>query len=120
MKPKVLIVEDSVSARHFVKSCLADRNLELIEAPDGRQGLAMLSEQCPDLVLLDLTMPVMDGFEALPKMKQLAPETPVVVLTADVQKRTVDRITDLGADLFLKKPPKKQLLLEAVERFLGK
>ncbi len=118
MSTKVLIVDDSMTARHFLKNCLAERDVQLLEAKNGQEALEVFAAENPDLVFLDITMPVMDGFEALPRLKELGPRTPIVVLTADVQSKTVERIMDLGAFLFLKKPPRKPVILDALDKCL--
>ena len=118
MSIKVLIVDDSMSARHFLKNCLAERDIQIIEAKNGQEAVEIFAAEKPDLVFLDITMPVMDGFEALPKLKELGPDTPVVVLTADVQTKTVERIMALGALLFIKKPPRKPVILDALDTCL--
>lgn len=118
MSTKVLIVDDSMTARHFLKNCLAERDVHLLEAQNGQEALEVFAAEKPDLVFLDITMPVMDGFEALPRLKELGPDTPIIVLTADVQSKTVERIMSLGAFLFLKKPPRKPVILDALDRSL--
>ena len=118
MSHKVLIVDDSMAARHFLKNCFAERDLQILEAKNGQEALEVFAAEKPDLVFLDITMPVMDGFEALPKLKELGPNTPVIVLTADIQTKTVERIMALGAFLFLKKPPRKPVILDALDTCL--
>lgn len=118
MQPKVLIVDDSASARHFIKNCFSGREVDLLEAKNGEEALETVETERPDVVFLDITMPVMDGFEALSRLKERSPNIPVVMLTADVQQKTVERIQKLGADVFLKKPPKKELLLDALDQCL--
>jgi two-component system, chemotaxis family, chemotaxis protein CheY len=118
MIPKVLIVDDSMSARYFIKNCLTERDVDIREAKDGQEAIDVFPEYKPDIVFLDITMPVMNGFEALPRLKELGPDVPIVVLTADVQTKTVERIMSLGAFLFLKKPPRKPMILEALDKGL--
>lgn len=116
---KVLIIDDSKSARFFLKSCLPKEDIELREASDGEAGLAVAQEFAPDVVFLDLTMPVMDGYTALPLIRQAVPSCKVIVLTADIQQKSIERIEAAGAFMHLKKPPKKDMVQAALAAALG-
>ena len=116
MLQKVLVVDDSMSLRRFMRGTLVEQGLEVVEAANGQEAIEVFQREAPDIVFLDITMPVMDGFETLPRLRELSASTPVVVLTADIQSRTVERILDLGAFLFLKKPPQKALVLDTLEQ----
>jgi two-component system chemotaxis response regulator CheY len=111
---KILLVDDSRSARYFLKALLPAEAVEVEEASNGEEAIQLYREFHPDLVFMDLTMPVMDGFTAIPKLRDQDPEARVVVLTADVQKRTVERIEATGAVLFLKKPPRREAIEQAL------
>jgi two-component system chemotaxis response regulator CheY len=115
MGEKVLIVDDSPVARMIVKKCLPKpRAFEVFEAGDGREGLAKFRELRPDITFLDLTMPVMDGFEALAEIRKVDPAAVVIVLTADIQQKTVDRVMAAGAVTVVPKPPSTELIEEAL------
>lgn len=116
MARKILIVDDSRSARYFIRSCLPKEDVEIREAENGKVALDLFPDFQPDVTLLDLTMPEMDGFEALRRIRDVDPRAIVIVLTADVQKKTTDRIMDLGAQTFLKKPPRKDTIGHALDR----
>lgn len=112
---KILIVDDSAIARKFLKKSLPDDvEFEIKECVNGQECVDIYMEYAPDLVFLDLTMPVMDGVEALEQIKQMNPDAIVYVLTADIQKTTHDKIMSLGAYKFLKKPPTKETISNAV------
>jgi two-component system KDP operon response regulator KdpE len=99
----VLVVEDDPTIRRGLASEIAANGYEVLEAADGRQGIALFASGAPDLVLTDLAMPVADGFELIREVRR-AGATPVVVLSvrgADVDKI---RALDLGADDFVTKP----------------
>ncbi len=117
---KILIVDDSRSARFFLRSCLPAHGVEIFEAENGEQGVEEYKKSRPDLVFMDLTMPVMDGFEAVRVILEFDERARIVVLTADVQKKTIDRITELGVMDFLKKPPRKEPVLEAFHKTFPK
>ncbi len=112
---KLLIVDDSISARFFLKSCIAEhREYEIYEATNGKDGVDSFREHRPKITFLDITMPVMDGFEALKEIKSVDPEALVIILTSDIQKKTTQRIMDLGAFQFLGKPPTREKIEEAL------
>jgi len=99
----VLVVEDDPTIRRPLATELGAAGYEVLEAADGRQGIALFASGAPDLVLTDLAMPVADGFELIREVRRSG-ATPVVVLSvrgADVDKI---RALDLGADDFVTKP----------------
>lgn len=111
----VLIVDDSTIMRQFIKSALPpDLGPTLWEARDGAEAVALYEAHRPDLVFLDLTMPVMDGVEALTRIMALDPEATVIVLTADIQTKSRARVMELGAAAFARKPPTAESLREAL------
>lgn len=114
---KVLIVDDSRTARFFLKSCIPSEGFEIHEAENGEVGVARFRELNPDLTFMDLTMPVMDGFDAIAVIRGEFPEAPIVVLTADVQRQTRERIADAGVTTFLQKPPRKDVVRKVLAEF---
>ncbi len=115
---RILIVDDSIVARMSLRSCLPKELHELAEAADGAGGVALFNSFVPTLTFLDLTMPGMDGAQALKEMKQIRPDAVIIILTADIQKRTIDMVNELGAFTVLKKPPQKQEVLSVLEQAL--
>lgn len=114
MIKKILIIDDSMLARMAVRKCLSDLpGLEIHEASDGVEGLAKFIELKPDLTFCDLTMPNMNGFEALKMMRKHSPGALVIVLTADTQKTTLGRVIADGAFMVLHKPPRREEVLDA-------
>jgi len=86
-KARVLVVDDIESNRTLIKEWLSKANLEIIEAEEGQQALLLASEYRPDIILMDIRMPVMDGYEATKQLKE-NPTTfkiPIVALTASVK-----------------------------------
>jgi two-component system chemotaxis response regulator CheY len=117
MIKKILIVDDSQVARAIVKKCLPkDRDFELTEASNGQEGVQKFKEVRPDLTLLDLTMPVMDGFDALKAIKEEDNLAVVMVLSSDIQKKTVEKVVTLGADMVIPKPPSAESIQEALTK----
>lgn len=109
----VLLVDDSRSARMFVRACLPEGDYRIREAENGEEAVARFREDRPDLVFMDLTMPVMDGFEAVARIREYDPTAVIVVLSADVQPRTVERIESSGCR-FLRKPPQRETVRAAI------
>ncbi|MBF0553440.1 MAG: response regulator [Nitrospirae bacterium] len=117
---KILIVDDSTSARFFIKGCIPkDKGYEFFEASDGAKGVDAYKNFRPDVTFMDLTMPVMTGFEAIEVIKAFDPHAAIIVLTADIQTKTIERVTALGISTVLKKPPVKATVEEALLKIQG-
>jgi len=113
---KLLIVDDSPIARKITRKCLPDgRDFDIREAGNGQEGVDLYGQERPDCTFLDLTMPVMDGFEALARIMQQDPDALVIVCTADVQEKVLQRVANLGAFRVIKKPPSKENITRALE-----
>lgn len=102
---KILIIEDDKFLRELIARKLTTENFETLEAVDGENGLKMLKEGKPDLVLLDLILPGIDGFEVLSKMKNdpTLAQVPVIILSNLGQREDVERGLKLGAVDYLVK-----------------
>ena len=117
MIEKILIVDDSPVSRKIMKSCMPDdKEFELLEAGDGRSGIDKYQEFDPDLTFMDLTMPVMDGMQALQEIIKIDPKAVVVVCTADVQMKTIFKVMNLGALMVVRKPINKQAIADALQK----
>jgi DNA-binding response OmpR family regulator len=101
---RVLVVEDEESIREALCDALRSEGYETLSAADGPRGLELGLTQDPDLVVLDLMLPGMDGFEVLRRLREDAVETPVLVLTARGLEADRVRGLDLGADDYVLKP----------------
>jgi two-component system, chemotaxis family, chemotaxis protein CheY len=109
MIKKILIVDDSPVARKILKSCIPkEPEYEFFEAGDGLVGLAKFKEIEPDLTFMDITMPVMGGLECLEEIMKIDHRARVIMCTADVQIKSLERALSLGAMNILKKPPSKE------------
>ena len=115
----ILIVDDSAFQRKRVLEALRSEGHTLHEAINGALALAELSERAFGCVVTDLVMPVMDGFGLLTEMRQRGIKTPVLVVTADIQKTTQTRCEELGARQVLKKPVNPIELRTAVAESLA-
>jgi CheY-like chemotaxis protein len=104
---KILVTDDSKMARKMVIKTLNDstkKDLEIFEAQNGQEALDLYKQHSPKIVFLDLTMPVMDGFVALEKIKEFDKNAKIVIISADIQKLSMDKALALGAFNFIKKP----------------
>ncbi len=101
----ILIVDDSITSRKVLKNILeSDGHTIVGEAVNGEEGVNMYAEHKPDVVTLDITMPVMDGIEALQKIMELNPDAKVVMVTAVGQKSKMVEAIKYGAADFVAKP----------------
>lgn len=115
MIKKVLIVDDSPIARKMLKSCLPkDQGYEFFEAGDGREGFEKYKVLAPDVTFMDLTMPVMTGYEAIEAIINHDKNAVIIVVTADVQMKAIKRVMELGAYMVLKKPLKREDIQSAL------
>ncbi|WP_418180450.1 response regulator [Aliarcobacter lanthieri] len=104
---KILVTDDSKMARKMVIRTIEEalnREYEIFEAQNGQEALDLYKEHNPNITFMDLTMPIMDGFDALKYIKEFDNSAKVVVISADIQKQAVDRAIELGAFNFIKKP----------------
>ena len=120
MSKKCLTVDDSKAVRMIVKKAFTDFDLEICEGTNGVEGLAAASKENPDLILLDITMPVMDGIEMLTKLKadNSLKHIPVIMLTAEAGKETVLKIAKIGIRDYIVKPFSEETLIEKVGRVI--
>ena len=103
---KYLVVDDSKLARLSLIKSLKTHvgEAEIFQACNGLEAVEIMSTEKADIVFLDLTMPEMDGYEALPKLLEINDKAKVVVVSADVQTRAKERVISLGAQLHMQKP----------------
>jgi two-component system cell cycle response regulator DivK len=116
---KILIVEDTPLNMDLMVQLLED-NFELLKAIDGAQGLKLASEERPDLILMDLSLPVLDGWEVTRRLKNdlALAAIPVVALTAHAMEGDEESARAAGCDAYLTKPVDEDLLFQAIEQFL--
>jgi two-component system cell cycle response regulator len=120
MRYKVLTVDDSRTVRIIVRKAFKSYDCEILEAGNGVEGLAIAAKDSPDLILLDVTMPVMDGVEMLTKIKS-DPQLkgiPVIMLTAEGGRDNVLKIAKIGVRDYLVKPFKEETLIEKAGRVI--
>lgn len=104
----ILIVDDSPISRKMLKSCIPkDMGYEMHEAGNGKEGVEKYQSLKPEVTFMDLTMPVMDGYEATEKIIELDQNALIIVVTADIQVKAITKVLDMGAYMVLKKAIKK-------------
>jgi two-component system, cell cycle response regulator DivK len=118
---KILVVEDNEMNRDMLTRRLQRRGYEVVIAVDGAEGLAMAQSESPALVLMDISLPVLDGWEATRRLK-MAPETksiPVIALTAHAMSGDRERCIEAGCDDFDTKPVEIARLVGKIETLLN-
>ena len=120
MRYKILTVDDSKTVRIIVRKAFKTYDCEILEAGNGVEGLALAAKENPDLILLDVTMPVMDGVEMLTKLKSdpALKGIPVMMLTAEGGRDNVLKIAKIGVRDYLVKPFKEDVLIEKAGRVI--
>jgi two-component system cell cycle response regulator len=120
MRYKILTVDDSKTVRIIVRKAFKAFDCEILEAGNGVEGLALAAKETPDLILLDVTMPVMDGVEMLTKLKAdpALKGIPVMMLTAEGGRDNVLKIAKIGVRDYLVKPFKEDVLIEKAGRVI--
>jgi CheY-like chemotaxis protein len=119
---KILLVEDNEMNRDMLTRRLQRRGYQVVIAVDGAQGLAMAQSESPALILMDISLPVLDGWEATRRLK-MAPETksiPVIALTAHAMSGDRERCIEAGCDDFDTKPVEIARLVGKIETLLNR
>jgi two-component system, chemotaxis family, chemotaxis protein CheY len=114
MKAKILVVDDSGLARRLIRKILEELGHEVEDVSDGGQALERYLLNHHDAVVLDLLMHGMYGVEVLQKLKQLNPDLPVIIATADIQKTTREQVKESGAAAMVNKPVTKEQMAEVL------
>jgi two-component system, cell cycle response regulator DivK len=118
--PKILIVEDNELSRDMLSRRLRRKGYEVLVATDGQEGIAMAQRELPDLVLMDLSLPDLDGWEATRRLKKDAKtqHIPVIALTAHAMSGDREKAIDAGCDEYDTKPIDLRRLLSKMIRFV--
>lgn len=103
IRDRVLIIEDDKSIRNFLKAILEANNYDVLMASSGMEAYSMITSQCPDVVILDLGLPDMDGMEILKNVREWS-TMPVLVVSARSHEKDKVQALDLGADDYITKP----------------
>jgi CheY-like chemotaxis protein len=120
--PKILLVEDDEMNRDMLSRRLERRGYKVVIALDGEQAVVMTRSEAPDLILMDMSLPVLDGWEATRQIRA-ASETravPIIALTAHAMQGDREKAIEAGCDDYDTKPVEFQRLLEKIQAILGK
>lgn len=117
---RILLVEDNEMNRDMLSRRLSRRGYEVILAENGQQGMEMAAAQSPDLILMDMSLPVLDGWEATRRLKESAATAgiPVVALTAHALSDDREKAVEAGCDAYETKPVELPRLIETIEQLL--
>ena len=120
MAKNILICDDAAFMRMMIKDILTKNGYNVVgEAENGAKGVEKFNELKPDLVLMDITMPEMDGIQALKKIKEMDPNASVIMCSAMGQQAMVIEAIQSGAMDFIVKPFQAERVLEAVKKVVG-
>ena len=119
--PKILLVEDNEMNRDMLSRRLARKGFDIVLAEDGQRAIDMAASECPDLILMDMSLPVIDGWEATQRIKGSADTLgiPIIALTAHAMASDREKAMEAGCDDYDTKPVELTRLLGKIERLLG-
>ncbi|MFH1201705.1 MAG: response regulator [Candidatus Omnitrophota bacterium] len=118
MNPKILVVDDEEDQREVISYYLANRGYDVVTASNSREALAKLLMDKPQLILLDIRMPQMDGMECLRRIKKLEEDVPVIMVTCITDIDTAKKALGLGAVDYITKPLGYSALETAISTYL--
>ena len=117
---KVLIVDDAIFMRMTIKRILEGKGYMIVgEASTGVEAIEEFDKLRPDVVIMDITMPEMDGIDALRRIKEIEPKAKIIICSAISQQEKITEAIQCGAQQFIVKPFEPDLLVRAMERVLA-
>ncbi|MCX5681674.1 MAG: response regulator [Candidatus Omnitrophica bacterium] len=121
-KKRILIVDDEADLVKMIALRLRQADFEVLVAYDGQEGLEKARKEVPDLILLDLMLPKLDGYKVcrLLKFDQKYKDIPIVILTARGEKSDEELVLEAGADAYITKPYQHEVMLAKINEFLKK
>lgn len=121
MSSRILIVEDDQRNLRLFKALLTANGFDILAATDGRQGVDQAMQEQPDLILMDIQLPVMNGFEAIRALRADArtAHIPIIAVTALAMKGDRERILESGCDGYVSKPMRFDEILSAIQEILA-
>jgi two-component system, cell cycle response regulator DivK len=121
MTKRILVVEDQEDLRGVLRTLLTGSGYEMIEAADGQAGVAKARAERPDLVLMDIQMPVLDGYEATRQIKAdpALKATPIIAVSSFAMKGDEEKARAAGCDHYVTKPYSPLQLLRVIQSYLG-
>ena len=121
MTKRILVVEDQADNRQKLRDMLASTDYEMTEAEDGEQALAAVAQQRPDLILMDIQLPILDGYEATRRIKAdpALRSIPIIAVTSYAMSGDEEKARAAGCDDFVPKPYSPRQLLAKIHKFLA-
>ena len=121
-QPVILVVDDIATNVTFMKALLKGKNYEVIDAYSGKEALQLAEERVPDVIILDIMMPVMDGYEVLARLRanEATKHIKVVMLSALSDSKDIKNAMDLGADEYLTKPIFAKKLYQVLDKYTNR
>lgn len=121
MKPKILVVDDSPTIRKFISIALKVKGFEIISAGDGMEALELLPNDSVDLVITDLNMPNIDGFNLIERIRtnENYQNTPIIVMSNLSDSEDIQRAMNLGANSYIIKPFDQNNITKEVAKYLS-
>ncbi|MBN2165018.1 MAG: response regulator [Marinilabiliaceae bacterium] len=116
----ILVVEDVDTNKIFFDAALRKTKAKILWAKDGQEAVDMFQENTVDLVLMDLQLPIMDGYTATRKIKEINKDIPIIAQTAHVMSGEREKCLEAGCDDYLAKPIRLQFLMDTLSKFLNK
>jgi len=113
---KIMVVDDETAMREILKIMLKD--YKVIQASNGREAVELYQRERPDLVLMDVMMPIMNGIDATAEIKKMDPNAKIVAITAYASSKG-EKIVEAGADFILKKPFSRKDVIGLIEKIIG-
>ncbi|HXX07003.1 MAG TPA: response regulator [Pseudolabrys sp.] len=120
MSRRILVVEDQEDNRQILRDLLGHAGYELTEAGDGEEALSAVAKERPDLILMDIQLPIMDGYEVTRRLKKdpAYKDIPIIVVTSYALSGDEGKARDAGCDDYITKPFSPRKLLATVQKFL--
>ena len=116
--PKILIIDDDVTALDIVDYLFQDKGFEVVRRADGKAALECVADVSPNIILIDLMMPLMNGQECVRRIREMGLQLPIIAFTALDDPEIHKEAMDAGCNLVLTKPCRPALLVEHVEKML--
>ncbi|MCU4175433.1 response regulator [Carboxylicivirga sp. N1Y90] len=116
----ILVVEDVDTNKIFFDAALRKTNAKILWAKDGKEAITLFQANRIDLVLMDLQLPIMDGYTATREIKKIDAEIPIIAQTAHVMSGEREKCLEAGCDDYLPKPIRLQILMDTLSKYLNK
>lgn len=116
----ILVVEDVDTNKIFFDAALRRTNAKILWAKDGKEAITIFKDNEIDLILMDLQLPIMDGYTATREIKKLNPSVPIIAQTAHVMSGEREKCMEAGCDDYLAKPIRLQILIDTLSKYLNK